>query len=100
MSSIPDEAFATTVDDYVRYRVPYPAELIRDLLARVGADGTGRLLDLACGPGRASLPLAHLFREVWAVDLEPRMVDAGRRIAAERGLSNVTWFTGRAEELA
>jgi SAM-dependent methyltransferase len=97
--SYPVDAFATTVDDYVLYRVPYPAALTQDLLARTGANGSGRLLDLACGPGRASLPLAGSFREIWAIDLEPRMVAAGRRLAAERAISNVRWFVGRAEDL-
>jgi SAM-dependent methyltransferase len=95
----PADAFATTVDDYVRYRVPYPAELMGDLLARIGTTGSGRLLDLACGPGRASLPLAGSFQEIWAVDLEPKMIAAARRLASERRISNVKWFAGRAEDL-
>ena len=97
--NFPMDAFATTVEDYVRYRLPYPAALVRDLLARTGATGSGQLLDLACGPGRASLPLAGSFKEIWAIDLEPRMVEAGRRLASERGIANVRWLTGRAEDL-
>jgi SAM-dependent methyltransferase len=58
------------------------------------------LLDLACGPGRLALDLASAFDEVWAIDLEPEMIEVGRRLAAERGVGNVRWQVGRAEDLA
>lgn len=93
------DAFVGTADDYVRYRIPYPEALLRDLLARASTPPSGRLLDLACGPGRLTLPLAGHFREVWASDLEPEMIDAARRQAGLRGVSNVAWMVGRAEEL-
>lgn len=94
----PADAFAGTASYYVRYRVPYPSALLRDLTGRASAAPGGRLLDLACGPGRVALELAPSVREVWAVDLEPEMVEAGRREAARRGVGNVSWSVGRAEE--
>ena len=51
----PVDAFAGTATYYARYRVPYPAALLQDLLARAGLTGAGRLLDLPCGPGRIAL---------------------------------------------
>ncbi len=95
----PPDAFAGTAEFYLRFRVPYPEELLLDLGARVGGAGERRLLDLACGPGRVVLAMAGWFREAWAVDLEPEMVEAGRREAARRGVSNVWWSVGRAEDL-
>jgi len=56
------------------------------------------LLDLACGPGRVSLPIADRFAEVWAVDREPEMIAAGRREAARLNVTNVRWHVGRAED--
>jgi SAM-dependent methyltransferase len=95
------DAFAGLADDYLRYRLPYPDELLDDLLARAGVPAAGaRLLDLACGPGRVALAIAHRFDEVWAVDLEPQMVAAGRREAERRGVANVRWSVGRAEDYA
>ncbi len=96
----PSNAFAGTAECYLRYRVPYPEELLRDLSKRVGATGDGRLLDLACGPGRVALAMARWFREAWAVDLEPEMIEVGRREAQRRGMSNLRWNVGRAEDLA
>jgi SAM-dependent methyltransferase len=97
--SFPRDAFAGTAEYYVRYRLPYPASLVRDLLARAGVVPSDRLLDLACGPGRATFPLAGSFREAWAIDLEPEMIEIARRGAAGRGAANITWMVGRAEEL-
>lgn len=58
---------------YDRFRLPYPAALIDDLVRRTGADGTGRLLDLACGTGQITFALRTYFGQIWAVDQEPDM---------------------------
>ena len=93
------DCFAGTAEAYARYRPPYPVELLDDLRRRAGITGNGRLLDLACGPGRVALPLATCFSKVWAVDQEPEMVAIGREQATRRGLENVRWIVGRAEEI-
>src|SRR5262245_27841060 len=97
--NFPVDAFAGTAGYYARFRVPYPRALIDDLRARAGITGGGRLLDLACGPGRVALALAPHFREVWAIDLEPEMVEAGRAEAGARGVANTRWVVGRAEDV-
>ena len=96
---MPTDAFAGTAKSYARYRPPYPEVLLDDLKHRAGITGEGRLLDLACGPGRMALPLARCFSEVWAVDQEPEMIEFGRAQARQRGLTNVRWTVGRAEEV-
>jgi SAM-dependent methyltransferase len=95
----PADAFAGTAAYYLHYRVPYPEALLYDLLNRAAVTGVGKLLDLACGPGRLTFALAPSFREVWAVDLEPEMIAAGQKEASERGVKNVTWAVGRVEEM-
>jgi SAM-dependent methyltransferase len=92
------DAYAGAAEDYLRYRLPYPNALLDDLLERVGG-GRARLLDLGCGPGRLTLALADRFTEVWALDLEPEMIEVGRRDADRRGVANVHWIVGLAEEL-
>jgi len=91
-------AFAGVADDYVRYRLPYPAAMLDDLAAAARVPPGGRLLDLACGTGRVALAIADRFDEVWAVDLEPQMVEAGRLQAARRGVTNVRWSVGQVED--
>jgi SAM-dependent methyltransferase len=70
---------------YDKYRLPYPGELITDLIARTTPSGHGRLLDLACGTGQLAFPLAGSFAEVWALDQEPDMADMVRAKAAAAG---------------
>jgi ubiquinone/menaquinone biosynthesis C-methylase UbiE len=92
------DAFAGTADDYLRYRVPYPAAMLESLIGEARLPPRAKLLDLACGPGRVSLPIAGHFAEVWAVDREPEMVAAGQREAARLNVNNVRWRVGRAED--
>ena len=94
----PPDAFAGTASYYARYRAPYPKRLLKDLLDRAKVTGNGRLLDMACGPGRVALDIASSFREVLAIDLEPEMIEVGRSEAALRGTTNITWKLGRAED--
>ena len=93
------DLYRGTASYYDRFRLPYPDELVADLSRRAAITGSGRLLDLACGPGTVTFALSHRFTEVWAVDQEPETVDFGARRAAERGVENVRWITGRAEDV-
>jgi len=98
-SDLPTDLFSGTADAYARFRPPYPHKLLDDLRRRAGVAGDGRLLDLACGPGRVTLPFARHFREVWAIDQEPEMVEVARARAERQGLTNIRWMVGRAEEV-
>lgn len=93
------DLYQGTAEYYARYRVPYPAALIDDLVARAGVTGTGRLLDLACGPGRVTFALCDRFAEVVAVDQEEEAIGHARALAAGRGTTHVRWEAGRAEDL-
>ncbi len=75
---------------YERFRRAYPPELIDDLAARTGADGTGRLADLACGTGQVCFALSGRFAEIWAVDSEPGMIAVAREKASAIG-SGIRW---------
>lgn len=91
-------AFIGTAEVYARYRPPYPPQLLADLVASV--DGAHRfLVDLATGPGRVALDLAASFERVLGVDLEPEMIELARRRATDRGLGNIAWQVGRAEDV-
>lgn len=48
-----------------------------------------RCLDIACGPGHTALRMARQAGLVIAADIAPGMLEATRRLAAERGLDNV-----------
>src|SRR4051794_41072575 len=49
-----------------------------------------RVLDVAAGTGNASLPAARTGAEVTASDLTPELLDAGRKVAEQQGLT-LSW---------
>jgi SAM-dependent methyltransferase len=93
------DLYRGTARDYDRFRVPYPQSLIDDLAARSSANGQGRLLDLACGPGLITFALADRFGEIWAVDQEPDMTSLVTEKAQAAGLGHIRVLTSSAEDL-
>lgn len=80
---------------YAQGRMPYPQALADVLRDELSLDGTGRLLDVGCGPGKLTVVLAPLFAEVIGIDADAAMVaEATRRVPA-----NATFRQLRAEEL-
>jgi ubiquinone/menaquinone biosynthesis C-methylase UbiE len=69
-------------------------ELVRACGIRAG----DRVLDVAAGSGNAAIPAAAAGALVTASDLTPELFDAGRRIAAERGVE-VEWAEADAEAM-
>jgi SAM-dependent methyltransferase len=76
-------------------RMPYPAVLAEAVRAELGLDGTGRLLDVGCGPGSLTLLLAPLFAAAVGVDADAGMVAEARARAG----GAVEYRQLRAEEL-
>ena len=91
--------YAGSARYYARGRLPYPQEVAEALRDELVLDGTGRLLDIGCGPGSLALLLAPLFEEVVGVDADAAMVAEAEREAARVGVANATWVQVRAEDL-
>ena len=89
-----DRPYRTAAQHYRRGRPPYSRELASTLERELGLDGTGRLLDVGCGPGVLAIELAPLFEEVVGLDPEPEMLAEARRRAP-----GITWVQARAEDL-
>ena len=71
---------------YTQGRMAYPPELAERLTELLGLDGTGRLLDVGCGPGSLTLLLADRFASAVGVD-----ADAGMLAEAERLAQRPAW---------
>ena len=71
------------------------AATLRDELA---LDGTGRLIDLGCGPGSVALLLAPLFAEVVGVDIATNLLAQAENRAKTEGV-NAHFQEGDAEHL-
>ncbi|MEV6930137.1 class I SAM-dependent methyltransferase [Dactylosporangium sp. NPDC051485] len=84
---------------YEQGRLPYApgyAELLAD---KLGQRGQGRLLDVGCGPGLATLALAPYFAEMVGVDPDPDMLVEAQRRAERLGVQNASRSEARAEDL-
>ena len=85
---------------HYRYGRPaYSPELETVLTQQAGLDGNGRLLDAGCGPGVLTVRLAHLFTQVVGLDPDADMLAEGRRAAEGKGVMNIRWVQGLAEDL-
>jgi SAM-dependent methyltransferase len=85
---------------HYRYGRPaYSPGLEAVLTQEAGLDGTGRLLDAGCGPGVLTIRLAHLFEQAVGLDPDAAMLAEGCRAAEEKGVMNIGWVQGLAEDL-
>jgi SAM-dependent methyltransferase len=91
--------YAGSAAYYLQGRFAYPQELADALRDELELDGTGRLLDVGCGPGPLTLLLAPLFEEAVGVDADAEMVATARAEAARRGIGGASFLHMRAESL-
>jgi ubiquinone/menaquinone biosynthesis C-methylase UbiE len=87
------------VDFYHRWRRGYPPPVIDRLVAVVGLTPADVVLDIGCGTGQLTVPLAERVRSVVGLDPEPDMLTRARAEAAELGVSNVSWVLGADTDL-
>ena len=75
------------------------AKLYGQVLSFAGLTGTESVWDLYCGVGTISLFLAAGAGKVFGVEVIPEAIEDAKRNAAINGLTNVTFETGRAEDV-
>lgn len=80
-----DDAFAQVeLDPFVGFPVKADIEFVLKIAALAKPDGTARVLDLCCGTGRLSIPLARLGYHVVAIDISEGQLERMRwRVARE-----------------
>lgn len=91
--------YAGSAAYYPDGRMPYPPGVVDAVRGELGLDGTGRLLDVGCGPGSLTLLLAPLFESGVGIDADHDMITEAIRRAARVNATNVEWRQLRAEDL-
>ena len=84
--------------DYPSLAADLLPELGRTLVTACDVAPGDRVLDVAAGSGNVAIPAAQTGATVVASDLTPELFDAGRALAAERGVS-LDWREADAEAL-
>ncbi|MFI7299868.1 class I SAM-dependent methyltransferase [Streptomyces sp. NPDC050121] len=91
--------FQGSAAHYEQGRLPYAPGFAEALATALGLDGRGRLLDVGCGPGIVTLPLAGFFAEAIGVDPDEDMLAEAERRAERHQVTNARWVAARAEDL-
>jgi SAM-dependent methyltransferase len=90
-----DLGFGGEVADlYHRYRHGYPSAAIDMLAEAFGLNAQDTVVDVGCGTGQLTLPVARWVRAVIGMDPEPDMLRRARRAARDAQVSNVGWMLG------
>ncbi|SEG49241.1 Methyltransferase domain-containing protein [Thermomonospora echinospora] len=89
-------AFDAAAALYQNARPDYPAELYGDLLAITGIAPPAHLLEVGCGPGKATLPLARRGFQITAIELGDALAAQARRHLA--GFPDVSVITSSFED--
>jgi SAM-dependent methyltransferase len=71
--------FDQAAEDYERTRPVCPPQLFDDLLDVAGLHAGGRVVEIGCGTGQATVPLAERGLAVSAVELGPELAAIARR---------------------
>lgn len=72
------ESFDVVAEDYNRYRVAYPQEVVEAVIAESGLHSGSRVLEIGCGTGQLSVPLARHGVDLLAIELGPHLAALAR----------------------
>lgn len=79
---------------YHHYRHGYPTVVLDALAEGFALTRQDVVVDLGCGTGQLTLPMARRVRAVAGVDPEPDMLRRARQAASEAQVHNVSWLLG------
>lgn len=73
------ESFDDFAEYYDRYRLGYPEEVVKAIVASSQLGEGSRVLEIGCGTGQLSVPLAERGVNLVALDLGPNLVALARK---------------------
>jgi len=91
--------FTRTAETYARLIRATQEQTLSSIVAMSRATSSDRVLDVACGPGFLSMAFAKHCADVVGFDATDAFIELARREAAQRGIRNVCFQHGDAEQL-
>lgn len=91
----PTQRFSNRVDNYIRYRPSYPPEVIGLLQAECGLTSSAVVADIGSGTGKLTELLLPHAKQVFAVEPNLEMREAGERLLKSH--ANFASINGTAE---
>lgn len=89
------------LDQFTRQAMPFStantitdANALRMIVAAAAPKPSDTVLDVACGGGIIVCAFAPEVTHATGIDMTPAMLDRARQLAAEKGITNVSWDQG------
>jgi SAM-dependent methyltransferase len=73
------ESFDEAAEDYNRWRAGYPEVVVEDVLGCAHIESSSRVLEVGCGTGQLSVPLADRGIDLVAVEVGPNLAAFARQ---------------------
>ena len=73
------ESFDSVADSYDQYRLPYPQEVLDDVITSSDLHDGSSVLEIGCGTGQLSVPLARHGVDLLAIELGVHLAAHARR---------------------
>jgi len=92
---LPDQGVSISFEptDFVQVNGTLNDAMVGQAIERLGPDPGDRVLDLFCGLGNFSLPLARRTAHVVGIEGDPGLVERARANAAANGIANVEFHS-------
>jgi ubiquinone/menaquinone biosynthesis C-methylase UbiE len=93
------DSFSRVAINYTRSSFHTAPDRLQEVIELAQPKPGDLVLDVATGTGNTAFALAPHVRRVVGVDVTREMLDQARRVAGERGITNVEWVIGDALRL-
>lgn len=93
------QQFSKNAKEYRDERLFAEGEDLCQMVQSVSLKGTEKVLDIATGAGHTALAFASYVSECEGIDLTKEMVQVASKLASDRGVQNVRFQIGDAENL-
>lgn len=94
-----DCTFEFNIDDFLQVNGDVNAKMVQQAINWLELNSTDRVLDLFCGLGNFSLPIAKIVEKVVAVEGVQKMVERGTENAQRCALQNITFLQADLSDL-